>query len=191
MTAKATIILTTIMAASFLTGCASVPTMTDEEKTKAIMENSPQGMARVYVYRDNNFGGGLYKDIYLDGWCLGESAPKTFFYADVEGGKHHWISTESEFSPNHLYFYVEPNKKYYFQQSIRLGLFVGGAVLTQVDPSTGVSGLLACSLAVPGTCSSAQIIKLPDDTRESLTQCQQTLDSAPSTGATKEKENNL
>ena len=166
MNLKRTILLATALATILLTGCASVATLSDEEKVQAINENGPEGTARVYVYRDHMLGAVLYKDIYIDGKCLGESAPDTFFYTDVEGGKNHWISTESEFSPNHLYFYAESGKKYFFQQAIRLGIFVGGAVLTQVDPETGKNALYKCSLAVPGTCSSAQIIQLPNEKKE-------------------------
>ena len=161
---RRTALVAAALATTLLTGCASVATMSDAEKLQAITENGPEGTARVYVYRDHMFGAALYKDVYIDGKCLGESAPDTFFYADVEGGKNHWISTESEFSPNHLYFYAESGKKYYFQQAIRLGLFVGGAVITQVDPETGKNAVYKCSLAVPGTCSSAQEILLPDGT---------------------------
>ena len=170
MNLKRTILLATALAATLLTGCASVPTMGDTAKMQAITEDAPKGTARIYIMRTNmnNAGAALYKDLYLDGKCLGETAPGTFFIADVEGNKYHWISTESEFSPNHLRFYAEADKKYYFQQVIRLGVFVGGAFLTQLDDLTGRELVHTCSLAVPGTCSSAQVIKLPDDSKESL-----------------------
>ena len=167
---KRTALLATALATILLTGCASVPTMGDTEKMQAITEKAPEGTARIYIMRTNinNAGAALYKDLYLDGKCLGETAPGTFFIADVEGNKYHWSSTESEFSPNHLRFYAEADKKYYFQQVIRLGVFVGGAFLTQLDDLTGRELVNTCSLAIPGTCSNAQVIKLPDDTKESL-----------------------
>lgn len=43
---------------------------------------------------------GLYKDIYVDAVCLGETAPGVFFYTEVEGNQNHIVATESEFSPN-------------------------------------------------------------------------------------------
>ena len=166
---KRTLIFASAFAAILLTGCASVPTMSNEAKLQAITGEPEEDTARIYVFRDERGGGqALYKDIYLNGRCVGETAPSTFFFADVEANKYHWISTESEFSPNHLRFYAEPNKKYYFQQVIRYGIFVGGAFVTQVDSITGKELVNKCSLAVPGTCSSAQVIKLPDDTKESL-----------------------
>ena len=145
---------------AFLSGCANVPTMDQATALEAINSNPPEGQARIYVYRDGLLGASLYKDIYIDGKCLGESAPQTFFYADVEGDKDHFVSTESEFSPNHLFIHTKANQKYYIQQFLKMGVFVGGAALTQVDKETALRAMLECKLAVPGTCSSAQKIEI-------------------------------
>ena len=145
-----------------LSGCASVSTMDQAAAVEAINGNPPEGQGRIYVQRDDVLGSGLYKDVYIDGKCLGETAPKTFFYADVEGNKDHYVSTESEFSPNHLLIYTKANEKYYIQQFIKMGVFVGGAALTQVDKDAALRAMQECELAVPGTCSSAQEVKLPN-----------------------------
>ena len=156
---KALIVATVLTAC--LSGCASVSTMDQAAAVEAINGNPPEGQARIYVYRDDVLGAALYKDIYIDGKCLGESAPNTFFYADVEGDKDHFVSTESEFSPNHLFIHTKANEKYYIQQFLKMGVFVGGAALTQVDKATAMRAMQECKLAVPGTCSSAQEVKLP------------------------------
>ena len=84
----------------------------------------------MYVYRSNNIvGSALKKDIWVDGECLGETARGVFFYKEVDGNKNHTISTESEFSPNHLKIEVQSGKNYFIQQYIKLGFFVGGANL--------------------------------------------------------------
>src|SRR4051812_22689161 len=91
----------TVAAALLMTGCASVDMAAKEESAKAKAFAAPsQGMAGVYVYRDSFAGKALKKDVWIDGKCLGQSAPDVFFYAEVEGGKKHKIDTESEFSPN-------------------------------------------------------------------------------------------
>ncbi|MFC3609514.1 DUF2846 domain-containing protein, partial [Stutzerimonas tarimensis] len=49
----------------------------------------------------------------------------------------HTLSTESEFGDNLLQLNAEAGKNHYVRQSIKLGLFVGGAKLTEVSESEG------------------------------------------------------
>lgn len=136
-------------------GCASVPT-TDQTLSIQAKQFTPpaEGKAGVYIYRNNSsVGGGLKKDIWLDGNCVGESARGIFFYETVEGNKEHTVSTESEFSPNHLTLNTESGKNYFVQQYIKVGVFVGGANLKQVDEQAGKLALEKLSLAKSGNCS--------------------------------------
>lgn len=162
ITLKNKALIAATIVTAFLSGCASVPTMDQTAALEAINGNPPEGQARIYIYRDDPLGQSLYKDLYVDGKCLGETAPNTFFYADVEGDKDHFVSTESEFSPNHLFIHTKANEKYYIQQFLKMGVFVGGAALTKVDKNTALKAMQECKLAVPGTCSSAQEVKLPN-----------------------------
>ncbi|MFH4410866.1 DUF2846 domain-containing protein, partial [Acinetobacter baumannii] len=66
-----------------------------------------------------------------------ETARGIFFYKEVAGNQEHTVSTESEFSPNHLKFKTEAGKKYFVQQYIKPGVFVGGANLKLVDDAQG------------------------------------------------------
>lgn len=77
-----------------------------------------------------------------------------FFYTEVDGNKDHYISTESEFSPNSLKFYAEPGQHYFFRQFIKWGVFVGGADVEQMPEVTGKADIARLQMAVPGTCSS-------------------------------------
>lgn len=137
-----------------LVGCSSVPMQSKEatEKAKLVTEPS-KGKAGVYVYRSGYFGGALKKDIWIDGKCIGESAPNSFFYEEVEGNKEHKISTESEFSPNDLIVYMEAGKNYFIEQFIKMGLFVHGAGLEQIDEEKGRTEIKDLGLAVKGNCS--------------------------------------
>lgn len=139
-----------------MTGCATVPTVDSQTEQEAKKFSPPsEGMAGVYVYRDNSyFGSALYKDVYIDGICLGETARNVFFYTEVEGNKEHTVSTESEFSPNNLHFFAQPGELYFFRQYIRFGVFVGGAEIVQVHATEAKSVISSCDMAVPGTCSS-------------------------------------
>ncbi len=140
---------------SFLfTGCASVP-MESTDRTDTVKEfNSPSDKsAGLYIYRSGGFGGSLKKDIWIDGECLGETAPNVFFYEEVQGDGEHKLSTESEFSPNDLVIKTESGKNYFVKQYIKFGLFVGGAGLEQVDEEEGKKAVEKLKLAKKGNCS--------------------------------------
>lgn len=141
------------IAALILTGCASVNMASKEESARAKQFAAPgDGNSGLYVYRNSFVGTALKKDIWVDGKCLGESAPDVFFYTQVEGGRMHKVETESEFSPNALELFMEAGKNYFVRQFIKLGVFVGGADLEQVSQEQGKADLAKLELALPGAC---------------------------------------
>lgn len=140
-----------------LTGCASVEMASKAESAKAKEFNPPaQGNAGVYIYRNSFMGRTLKKDIWIDGKCIGESAPDVFFYTEVEGGKNYKVDTESEFSPNTLELMFEDGKNYFIRQFIKIGVFVGGAGLEQIDEEQGKTDVAKLEMAKPGKCSAAR-----------------------------------
>jgi hypothetical protein len=146
--------LTVLSAALLLTGCASVSMAPKEDSVKAKQFAQPSGNnAGVYIYRNSFAGKALKKDIWVDGKCIGESAPDVFFYTEVEGGKTHKIDTESEFSPNTLELMVEAGKNYFVRQYIKLGAFVGGAGVEQVSEEQGKRDVASLEMAQQGSCS--------------------------------------
>lgn len=148
------IMLTTTI---LITGCASVDMASKAESAKAKEFNPPNhGNAGVYIYRDSFVGKALKKDVWIDGKCIGESAPDVFFYTEVEGGKNHKIDTESEFSPNTLELMFETGKNYFIRQFIKMGVFVGGAGLEQIPVEQGKKDVAKLEMAKPGKCSAAQ-----------------------------------
>lgn len=135
-------------------GCASVPMESSEKSDQAKTFISPSnGKAALYIYRSGSFGGALKKDVWVDGKCIGETAPNTFFYEEVKGGMEHKVSTESEFSPNDLVINTETGKNYFVQQYMKIGVFVGGANLRLVDEGKGKSEVTKLRMAVKGNCS--------------------------------------
>lgn len=143
-----------VAASLFMTGCASVNMASKEESAKAKQFNAPSaGNAGVYIYRNSFVGKALKKDLWVDGKCLGESAPDVFFYTEVQGGKKHKFDTESEFSPNTLELMLAAGKNYFIRQYIKLGVFVGGAGLEQVSEEQGKKDVAALEMAKPGKCS--------------------------------------
>jgi len=148
------VFLATALAASLLSGCASVPMDSPEKTALAKQFNPPsEGHSGLYIYRDSILGAALKKDIWVDGECVGETVPKIFFYEEVVGDKEHTISTESEFSPNDLLVKTESGKNYFVNQYIKLGAFVGGANLELVDEATGKQAVAQLDMAKKGTCS--------------------------------------
>ena len=100
------------------------------------------------------FGAALKKDIWVNGKCIGETAPKVFFYEEVPGDQNHKISTESEFSPNDLNLFTKMGINYFIRQYIKMGVLVGGAGLELVDSSKGKNDIKGLGLAKKGRCSS-------------------------------------
>jgi len=138
----------------FFVGCASVPMESANISDAAKQFNSPSdGNAGLYIYRSGSFGGALKKDVWVDGECIGETAPNVFFYEEVQGDEEHKVSTESEFSPNDLLLKTASGKHYFIQQYIKMGVFVGGAGLKLVDEEEGKNAVQKLEMGKKGTCS--------------------------------------
>jgi uncharacterized protein YlaN (UPF0358 family) len=139
---------------SLFAGCASVP-MEGADRAEVAKKFIPpsNGNAALYIYRSGSFGGALKKDVWVDGKCIGETAPNIFFYEEVQGGEEHKISTESEFSPNDLLVNTESGMNYFIRQYIKFGVFVGGANLEIVDEEKGKKAVEKLQMATKGNCS--------------------------------------
>lgn len=142
------------LASTLFAGCASVPMESAERTAEAQRFNPPsEGKSGLYIYRYGGMGTALKKDVWVDGQCIGQTAPNVFFYKEVEGDKEHKISTESEFSPNDLLVNVKSGMLYFIRQYIKIGVFVGGAGLDLVDEEEGKNAVRDLKMAINGTCS--------------------------------------
>jgi hypothetical protein len=148
------VLIASALAISFLSGCASVPSETPENESLAKQFNRPsEGNAGIYIYRAGGPGGAIKKDVWIDGKCIGETAPHVFFYEEVGGDEEHKISTESEFSPNDLLVKTDSGKNYYVNQYMKMGVFVGGAAVEIVDEDKGKAAVSKAKMAIKGNCS--------------------------------------
>lgn len=139
---------------ALFSGCASVLMEEADISDKAKQFNPPSnGMAGLYIYRSGSLGGALKKDVWVDGTCIGETAPDVFFYEEVAGNADHKVSTESEFSPNDLMINTETGKNYFVEQYIKFGVFVGGAGVKQVGEDEGKRVVSQLEMAKKGKCS--------------------------------------
>lgn len=146
-----------LISVAVLSGCAATVNLaTPEASTQAKQFARPAaGKAGLYVFRDSSFGHALKKDVWVNGRCLGESAPRTFFFTEVAGNTRHKVETASEFSPNALEVPVQSGRNYFVRQYIKLGVFVGGANLELVPEDQGKAAIAGLELAQPGTCALA------------------------------------
>lgn len=130
-----------------VTGCASVSMAPAEQDVALKSFNKPaEGKAGVYIYRNTFVGQALKKTVSLDGQVVGETANKVYFYKEVTPGDH-VLSTESEFSDNELKFTTIAGRNYFFEQYIKMGVFVGGANIRAVSEEEGKAGVSECKLA--------------------------------------------
>lgn len=144
---KKVLMLLMLVVATCLSGCATIPMATEEQDLARKEFSQPaQDSAGLYVYRNTRLGGALKKNIYLDGEFIGETAPMTYYYLDINPGAH-VLSTESEFSDNSLEIDAKGGQNYFVQQYMKLGVFVGGANLELVPEEKGKEGVLECKLA--------------------------------------------
>ncbi|MFI8384350.1 DUF2846 domain-containing protein [Pseudomonas sp. NPDC079086] len=132
---------------ALLSGCASVP-MESAEKDQALkaFPAPPENQAGLYIFRDSALGPILKKTVKIDNEVVGETAMNTYFYRVVSPGAH-VLATESEFSDNTINLNAEAGKNHYVRQSIKMGVFVGGAQLQEVSESEGQKGVADTELA--------------------------------------------
>ncbi|CAM3655428.1 DUF2846 domain-containing protein [Parendozoicomonas haliclonae] len=147
-----------VIAASFLTGCATVKMESSALSESAKQFTKPAGEnAGFYIFRkDTIAGAALKKDIWLNDLCIGESAKGTFFYQEVPANTEYTVSTESEFSPNTIQVQAQAGELYFVEQYIKMGLFVGGADLKLVEKGEGMAEVSKLNLASTGLCSSTK-----------------------------------
>lgn len=139
--------------ALLFSGCASVPTESVETSNALKQFNTPAAnTAGLYVYRKGGMGQSLKKDLWVDGVCLGQSAPNVFFYKEVTGDTDHTITTQSEFGNNDLVVPMQSGENYFVKQYIKPGVFVGGANLKLMDKEQAQQDLQKLDLATQGTC---------------------------------------
>lgn len=143
-----------VFTAVSVSGCATVEMASRDDSFKAKQFAVPsKGNSGVYVYRDSFLGKALKRNVWIDGKCVGESAPDVFFYTEVDGGKVHKIDTESEFSPNTIEVMFEEGKNYFVRQFIKMGVFVGGSGVEQVSEEDGKKAISTLEMAKLGKCS--------------------------------------
>lgn len=129
-----------------MSGCASVQMGDTQVDAKLKTFTPPKDKAALYVYRNETFGAALKMTVLLDGKILGDTASKTYLYAELEPGKHRLTSkTEND---SVLDFEAIAGKIYYVWQEVKMGLWQARSQLQMMDEKTGQAGVLESQLAV-------------------------------------------
>lgn len=133
--------------ALFLSGCASVPLGDTQKDSAAKQFSTSPDKAGVYIYRNESFGAAIKMDVAVDSKPLGQTASKTYFYTEVEPGKH-TITSKSE-NTDTLDFDAAAGKLYYVWQEVKMGVIYARTKLHLVGDAEGQKGVLESKLAAP------------------------------------------
>jgi len=127
-----------------LGGCASVPMATPEQDAAAKKFTVPPGKSRIYLYRNETFGGAITIAVALDGKLMASTGPMTYFVWDVDPGQH-TILSKSENDAT-LTLNTVAGQPYFVWQEIKLGVLTPRSLLHKVDIQTGEKAVLECKL---------------------------------------------
>jgi PBP1b-binding outer membrane lipoprotein LpoB len=120
-------------------GCASVPLAPQNEDQQAKTFTAKSNTAGLYIYRNETFGAANKLKVSIDGQEIGKTAAKTYFYKEVQPGKH-VISSKAE-NTSELTVDALAGKVYYIWQEVKLGAFSARTKLQLVDEATGQKGV--------------------------------------------------
>lgn len=133
-----------VMAATLLTGCASVPKASPELDARAKTFAVAPGKANIYLYRNESMGGAVKMDVSLDGKAMGQTSAQTYFMFEVAPGKHIIASrAENEVMQEVI---AQAGKNYFIWQEVKMGVMYARNKLNLVDEATGRAGVAECSL---------------------------------------------
>ena len=136
-----------LAAAAFLgllSACASVPMASLEEDTSAKQFQVSADQSRIYVYRNENFGGAIKIPVTLDGKMMGQTAAKTYFMWNVAPGAH-TVSCVGE-NTTALDVNARPGTSHFIWQEMKMGMWTAGCALHEVDAAKGREAVMETKL---------------------------------------------
>jgi len=134
-----------LMVVVLVSGCASVP-MEDPKKSASLKKFSTKSdKAGLCIYINEAFGGAILMDLKIDGKLQGQTAPYTFFYKEVEPGKHSVTSVAE--NTDSVIIDAIAGKLYYIWQEVKMGLMMARSKLNIMPENEGKKGVLETALA--------------------------------------------
>jgi hypothetical protein len=141
------LLLAAVVFTGLMSACASVPMATMEEDTNAKKFEVSSDQSRIYVYRNETFGGAIKIAVTLDGKMMGQTAPNTYFMWDVAPGDH----TISCIGENVIEFDLStrPGTSHFVWREMKMGMWSAGCALHEVDAATGKAAVMDTKLIQP------------------------------------------
>ena len=137
-------LLTVVLGAVLLGlgGCISVPVTyaTPEADAEAKQFKCPEGLSRVYVFRDENFGYLYPLTLSIDEQRIGDFAAMTYGVFDVRPGSYEFTSITPE-ATTQLLVDAEAGEINYLWLEMKMGWMYPRVLLHQVDELRGQAGV--------------------------------------------------
>ena len=141
------LIVSCVLLASALAGCASVPMASLQADASAKEFRVKPGHSNIYLYRNEGFGGAVAMTVSLDGKVMGRTAAHTYFVWEVDPGNHE-IASHTENTAK-LTLETKEGRNYYVWQEVKMGMWQPGSQLHEVSEEEGRKGVRECKLAAP------------------------------------------
>ena len=135
--------LLALMGAFFaMPGCLSVPVTyaTQQEEAESKLFKSPEGLSRVYVFRDEQFGWMHPLTLSIDERRIGDFAAKTYALFDLPPGSYEFSSSTPE-SNSQVLVNAEAGSINYLWLEMKMGWMYPRVLLHHVDDERGHEGV--------------------------------------------------
>lgn len=170
-----------------LSGCASVPLAPVEKDNQAKRFVPENGLASLYIYRNENLGGAVSMDVFINGKTIGQTGPQSYFMYNLTPGQYHLESKTENTSV--LDLKLESDTNYFVWQEVKMGVISARSKLQLVDEATGKAGVIESKL-INSALSNADISH-QNTSSPSLTQKLQELKSLFDSGKITKEEYEL
>ena len=137
---------TLVMAAVvLLTACSTTKTVTQSKVDIYKSLNPPSGKAIVYIIRPNAMGLIVPFKVFCNDSLIGSTTGNKYLFAILEPGKNHFLSDAE--NKSELELQTEPNKIYFLEQKVKMGLISARNQLVRLNEEEGRAGLAKCNLS--------------------------------------------
>lgn len=131
----------------FFAGCASVPMGDTAQDAARKTFQVPANKGGIYIYRNETMGAAVKMDVLINNQLIGETVANTYFYKEVEPGKH-TVMSKAE-NTDTLEVDVKAGTLAFVWQEVKMGILYARTKLHLVSEQEGRKGVLETKLAAP------------------------------------------
>jgi len=133
-----------VVALALASGCATVPLADNKLDVEAKYFQPTDQKANVYIFRDQRLGGGLRLAVSVNDKVLGQTAPKTYFFLQLNPGRYVFKAMAENVAQ--LPLVVEAGQNYFIRQQIDWGTVIADNTLVLVDDAEGKAAVREAGL---------------------------------------------